>query len=131
LRLRLQDRVDLVLALGALLDELSSSRDAAPQYAARLVAGPHLREKARGEKLDQRAGIDLVGLDLGAGDRPDRFGVGQHDPLHKGLEDADDRERVAGDLETDVVVWRQALGEHLKMFDVCWDARVAADLAVF
>jgi hypothetical protein len=30
-----------------------------------------------------------------------------------------------------VIVRGQALGEHLKMFDVCWDARVATDPAVF
>src|SRR5919106_4214745 len=63
LEVAVHNRVDLVLGLGALLDELSSSRDAAPQHSGRLVAGPHLREKARGEKLDQRASVDLVGLD--------------------------------------------------------------------
>jgi hypothetical protein len=66
LEVALQNRMDLVLGLGALLDELSSSRDTAPHHSTDFITGPHLREKARGEKLDQRPGVDLVGLDPGS-----------------------------------------------------------------
>jgi len=73
--------------------------------------------------------VDLVGLGLGAGDRSHRFGVRQHNPLHIRLEDADDGQSVSGDLQTYVIVWGKALGEHLKVLDVRRDARAVADPA--
>jgi len=85
--------------------------------------------KTRIEKFVQRVSVDLVGLGLGAGDRSHRFGVRQHNPLHIRLEDADDGQSVSGDLQTYVIVWGKALGEHLKVLDVRRDARAVADLA--
>jgi hypothetical protein len=66
-----------------------------------IVSSPtqDLRQKPGGEKRDERAGVDLVRLDLGAADGLDRLGVCEHDPFDMWLEDAGNGQGVARHLK--------------------------------
>jgi hypothetical protein len=51
-------------------DDVSPSRDLAPQRMRLVVGQPHRRQKPDGKQLRQHSRVDLVGLHLRFGDRP-------------------------------------------------------------
>jgi hypothetical protein len=59
-----------------------------------------------------RCGVDLVGLDLGLGDRTRLLRIRDHHPRDPRLQQLGDRVRVARRLDRDLVGRREAVGEQ-------------------
>jgi len=62
-------------------------------------------------ELRQHCRVDFVGLDLCPGDGPNQDRIGDDDSTDKGREQADDRARIAGSLDDDLVIGLEPLGE--------------------
>jgi hypothetical protein len=105
----LQHGVDLVLGLGALLDELSVPGDQAPKEPGPLISHPHRRQEPRLKEPGQGSRIEPIGLGLRRGDRPHRHGVAHYHPAGVALQDPGDRERFSRGLQYHVIVGAQAL----------------------
>ena len=76
----MQDRLDLVLQPRALADDVRAPRDLPPARLRGLVGDPHRGQVVAGQQLREDRRVDLVGLDLGLGDRPGLLRVADHDP---------------------------------------------------
>jgi hypothetical protein len=103
--------VDLVAQPGALLDERPVLGDLAAEGPGREIGNPDRRDEVSGQQLGQGLGVDLVGLDLGTGDRfgPQRIGD-RHRP-GVGAEQVGDRPGVRGGLEHDLIIWAEGPGK--------------------
>ena len=89
--------------------------DQAPEQPSPLVTDPHPRHEPSRQQLGQGPGVEPVGLGLRGGDRPHGHGVGHQHPAHVGLEDPGDGESSSRGLQDHLILWPQALGEHLQV----------------
>ena len=126
----MQDRLDLVLQPRALAHQMRAPGDLAPARLGVLVGDPHARQVVGGQQLREDLGIDLVGLDLGLGDRPRLLRVGHHNPRNPAGQQPHDRVRVPGRLQRDLVAGRQAVGEDPQRLRRRRDPPGLADQAV-
>ena len=62
LQVAMQHRADLVLDLGAALDQPATARHQPAQHPHALVADPHRRDQVGGQQIGEHLGVDLVGL---------------------------------------------------------------------
>ena len=108
----MQDRLHLVLQPRALAHDASTASDQPPQRLQLLVRPPDAGQVTGRQELRQDAGIDLVRLHLGLGDRPRAQRVRDHDPRDVLLEQPRDRKRVPGRLDRDLVRLGEALREQ-------------------
>jgi hypothetical protein len=86
---------------------MGSPRHLSAQHPGAVIRQPHRRQKIGGEQLGQDASVDLVGLDLGLGDRPRLARVGHHDTSNERREQHRDRVAVPRRLERDLVIRSQ------------------------
>ena len=109
-----QDRMGLVLHPGAMSDDLIAPRhQAAPAFGLG-IRQPHLRQEPGRVQRCQDTGVDLIGLDVGVGNRLHLQRIGHDDACHMGAEHAHYRHRVAGGFEDHLVVRHQAAAEALE-----------------
>ena len=80
-----------------------------------LVGDPHRVQQTSGEQLGECARIELVALDLRVTDHTHPARVRDDNLTDVRLEHARDRERVAGRLQHDLVIRREALREQLQL----------------
>ena len=113
-QMRGQDRMDLVLHPGAVPDDLVAPRHQAAPALGLGIGQPDLGQEAGRMQRRQDTGVDLVGLDVGVGDRLHLQRIGHDHAGHVGAEHAHHRHRVAGRLEHDLVVLGQAAAEALE-----------------
>lgn len=106
--------MDLVLAAGALADELRASAEPAAQGAGVLVGHPALLEQVGVEQLRERPGVEAVGLDPRLGDRLEILGASHHHPGDVRLEQTSDPQGVARRPERHLIGRRQTVGEQLQ-----------------
>jgi hypothetical protein len=109
-----QDRMDLVLHPGAMSDDLIAPRHQAAPALGLGIGQPHLGQEAGRVQRRQDAGVDLVGLDVGVGDRLHLQRIGHDDAGHVGAQHAHHRHRIAGGLEYHLVILRQTAAETLE-----------------
>jgi len=106
-----QDRLHLVLQPGPLPHDVRAAGDPATQREGGIVGQPHRGQVVGRQQPRQHRCIDLVGLDLGLGDRPGLLRVGDHHPTHLALQQPRDRIGVAGRLQGHLVGDAEAVSE--------------------
>jgi len=84
-QVRVKDGLDPVLQPRHLRDELGSLGDDAPLQFNFFGGHPHLGEEPSGVQSRQGRSVDLVGLDLGPGDRAHLQRIGDDDTMHERL----------------------------------------------
>ena len=113
-QVRVQDRVNLVLETGAMPHDLVAS-GCQPTFAlGDGVRRPDLRQVACCMQACQRPRVDLVGLDVGMGDRLDLQGVGDDHPRNEPRQYARDRHAVPGGFDHHLVGWAEAIAQTLE-----------------
>jgi hypothetical protein len=110
MRLR-ADRLDLVLQPGPLPHDVGPAGDLATKRVRLVVGQPYRGQVVGRQQPRQHCRVDLVGLDLGLGDRPGLLGVGDHHPTDMALQQPRDRVGVASRLDRDLIAGAQAGGE--------------------
>jgi hypothetical protein len=84
-----------------------------PAQGVGLVVGqPHAGQVVGRQQLREDLGVDLVGLDLGLGDRARLGRIRDHHARHPSLQQPRDRVRVAGRLQRHLVLRPEAVGEQ-------------------
>jgi hypothetical protein len=95
-----------------------------------VVGQPHRGQVVGRQQPRQHRRVDLVGLDLGLGDRPGLLRVGDHHPADLALQQPRDRIGVAGRLQGHLVGGAQAVGEQPQRLRGGLDAARLPDHAV-
>jgi hypothetical protein len=125
-----QNRVHLVLAARPLAHELRAASESATQRARVLVGQPTAVQQARGKQSRERAGVTMVGLDLGLGDRPQLLASGHDHACHVWLQQPRDRQRVASRLQRDLIVGIKTVRQDLQALRSAGHAASAAHPAL-
>ena len=81
--MRMQDRMDLVLDPRAMTDDLVATRYKAPQALCLGRRRPDFRQKSSRVEARQNSCVDLVGLHMRVGNRPDLQRIGDDDTRHE------------------------------------------------
>ena len=113
-QVRVQDRVNLVLETGAMPHDLVASGSQPTFALGDGVRRPDLWQVACSVQARQRARVDLVGLDVGMGDRLDLQGVGDDHPCNEPRQYARDRHAVPGSLNHHLVRCGEAIAQTLE-----------------
>jgi len=95
-------------------DHLIATRHQSAHPFRRRIRGPDFRKIASRIQAGQRAGVNLVGLHMGMGDRFHLQGVGDHHTLHMGRQNPGHRHAVAGRLDHHLVRLLQLPAEPLQ-----------------
>ncbi|MGY4592776.1 hypothetical protein ACVWXL_000522 [Bradyrhizobium sp. GM22.5] len=113
-QVRVQDRMHLVLEPRAMAHDLVAPRHQ-PTLAFRLrVRRPDLRQVPSRLQTGERAGIDLVGLDVSLGDRLHLQRIGDNHPCHERCQNPRYRHAVAGRLDHHLITGQQGLAKSLQ-----------------
>ena len=107
----MQDRLDAALDAYALLKHAHPLGGLPTSPQGIVIGNPDLREEARGMKLRQDCGVDLVGLDPGIGDRPNQPRIGDRNTLYVRSDQAFDRSAVARGFDDDLVFEAERSGK--------------------
>jgi hypothetical protein len=111
--MRLRCRIDWTWFLqpGALAHDVGAAGDLATQRVGLVIRQPDRGQVVGRQQPRQHCRVDLVGLDLGLGDRPRLLRVGDHHPTRVALQQPRDRIGVAGRLQGHLVADTEAGGE--------------------
>jgi hypothetical protein len=111
--MRLRCRIDWTWFLqpGALPHDVGAAGDLATQREGGIVGQPHRGQVVGRQQPRQDRRVDLVGLDLGLGDRPGLLRVGHHHSADMALQQPRDRMGVAGRLQGHLIGGAQAVSE--------------------
>jgi hypothetical protein len=126
----MQHAVNTVLHPRHLLNDLRPLRHKAPERLSGRIRHPDLGQEAAGMQLRQHGRVDLVSFDLGMGDRAHLQRIGDHHPPHKRPQQTDDRCRVDGGFEHDLVVGSQLASECDHRVSCQVNPAAAAEMAV-
>ncbi len=105
-----QYRVNPVTNAGTLMDKSRAPGGEGPVVLDGRRRYPDARQVIAAQQVGEDPGIDLVGLDVGLGDRLGFDWVGDHDVGDVGPDQSDERPGVAGDFDGEVVGGAKVLG---------------------